>query len=234
MAKRTSTATYAGIPAFIVRADLSGAPRIRQCAAVTAQSGYQVRCRAAAMRGKEVCRLHGGKAGRKVTTGVGAYDVSRVAGRVAEAYQRHRDDPDYTSLRDTIALLKAYLEQYITTHTPNLAYDPPPLTSDFFSTLLSFSSRLSRLAKSQAEIEWGPQHLITATQAMTFYQAVLEGVRRHVIDVAERERVFSYVESTLGLAGLETREVLGLPASRPADQQRENGDSREIRVEASG
>lgn len=247
MAKRRSTATFAGIPAFCERPGLHGNPKIRQCAAVTKEGK---RCKGPAMRGKEVCRMHGGKAGRKPSTGVGAYDVGKVSGDIQEAWKRHLENPTMTSLLEEIALVRAYLENYLATFTPPSSQHPPPLTSEFYDTLLGFASRLSRLAKTQAEIEWGPQHLITATQAMIFFNAVMDSIFRHITGVAIeklrregrtwvgvavgiREAIVADLERTTGLADIRAGTRLSLPAPGPAEQGREEGDLREIRVEAS-
>jgi len=190
----------------------------------------------AAVRGKEVCHKHGGakRTGRPPKSGLYAFDASRVSGDIAEAYERYLANPDYTSLRSLIALTSAYLENYVATFTPSSSQHPPPLDSEFHATLLSFVSRLSRLAKTEAEITWGPQHLITATQAMVFFNAVIDAVFRHVTDVDTREAVLADLRRTTGFAGIRQGSRLSASAPGPAEQEREKEDSGEIRVEASG
>lgn len=227
-----STATWAGIPATAPCAlGMTGNPHIRRCAAKT-HAGE--RCKQPAMRGKEVCRMHGGKAGRRPSTGVRAYDASKLAGKIEEAYKRHLNNPQIVSLNEEIALARAYFENYLATFTPHTSQHPPPLTSEFYDTLLSFLSRLSRLAKTKAEIEWGPQHLITATQAMVFFNAVIDEVFTHVKDPALRGLIINGLRGKLGLAGLTEGGVLSLTAPRATDESREGEDSGEVRLEASG
>jgi len=194
------------------------------------------RCKAVAMRGSEVCRMHGGAkgSGRPPKSGLYAFDTGKVSETISEAFQRYLQDPDITLLNEEIALVRAYLENYVATFTPSSSQHPPPLTSEFYDTLLGFASRLSRLAKTQAEIEWGPQHLITATQAMVFFNAVMDAVFRHVRDVDTREAIVADLQRTTGLAGVRQGSRLSLPASGPAQQGREKEDSGEISVEASG
>ena len=212
MAKKRSTAAYAGIPDSAPSAQgLRGRPYVRRCAAMNRR--YE-RCGCPAMRGKPVCRKHGGKGGRKPTHGLYSYDPRKVGEEIAEKMKRHLNNPNITDLKEELALVRAYFENYLAIATPASSYDPPPLTSEFCNIFLSFASRIARLAKTQSEIEWGPQHLITATQATTFYQAVLEGVRRHTSDPREAKAIHEYIESALGLAGLDEKRIHAVPPLR--------------------
>lgn len=211
MGKRRSTATFAGIPDQAPSArGLKGHPYVRRCAAMNRQGE---RCGMPAMRGKQVCFKHGGKGGRPVKHGLYSFDMLRLGKEIQEKMQRHLANPDATNLREEIALCRAYLESYLSTMTPSSSKHPPPLPPDFYRILLSFMSRIARLVKAKSEIDWGPQHLITATQAMTFFDAVIDAVFRHVIDVATKEKILADVEATLGLAGIgEKTRAYALPA----------------------
>jgi len=176
------------------------------------------RCGLPASRGYEVCYKHGSRAGRRVKHGAYAYDGRRVSEEIAEKVKRHLDNPDITNLAEELALVRAYFENYLAIATPASSQDPPRLTSEFCNIFLGFASRIARLAKTKSEIEWGPQHLITATQFMTAFNVVLQGVRTHVRDPDEVKAVYDFTESALGLAGIDKGRKLALPAVGEADE----------------
>src|SRR5918992_3542816 len=80
-----------------------------QCRAKSKRS--QVQCRKAAVVGREVCSMHGGKSlvGPAVNTYRSGRHSRYLPVRMAAKYQEAEHDPELLSLRDQIALVDARL-----------------------------------------------------------------------------------------------------------------------------
>ena len=80
-----------------------------QCKAKSKRSGK--RCRRQAMKGMEVCYMHGGKSATKGAANPnykhGRYSRYNLAGKLQVAYEAALDDPDLASLRHELAALDA-------------------------------------------------------------------------------------------------------------------------------
>lgn len=85
----------------------------RQCTATSKRTGE--RCKANAMKGKDVCRHHGGKS--KVGAGVSTYRDGRYSRylpeRLAAKYEEASNDTELLSLREDVALLDARLAELV-------------------------------------------------------------------------------------------------------------------------
>ena len=85
----------------------------RQCTATSKRTGE--RCKANAMKGKDVCRHHGGKS--KVGAEVATYRDGRYSRylpeRLAARYEEASRDTELLSLREDVALLDARLSELI-------------------------------------------------------------------------------------------------------------------------
>lgn len=158
----------------------------KQCKAKAKGSGE--RCKNPAMEGKEVCRIHGGLAGRPPTHG--RYStVKRQALR--EKIEEFRNDPAAGDLRDELAVLRALLEDYLTRFDDAIK----PSGADI-SLMASMVDNIGRLVERIAKI----LAMTALTQAeLQLLQVTLIDAIKEFIPEPERQRAFvSRIGATLG------------------------------------
>lgn len=80
-------------------------PGMTQCKAKANRTGQQ--CQRWAMKGKEVCMMHGGKAGRPPVHGKYSKKVPRW---LQESYEHHKELGDLTDQHEKLALLNALID----------------------------------------------------------------------------------------------------------------------------
>lgn len=151
----------------------------RQCKAKAKGSGEQ--CKNPAVEGKEVCRVHGATAGRPPIHG--RYSITRRAG-MQEKVSQFYNDPAAGDLRSELALLRAFLQDYLDRFVNDEDVKVLALDIDrVFGMVESIGRLVERIAK------------ILATTALT--QAELQLLQVTMIDAIaefipdpERQRAF--------------------------------------------
>jgi hypothetical protein len=148
-----------------------------QCTARSKRTGE--RCKKAAMSGKGVCHIHGGK------TPTGAMLRQFRHGRhskylpeqMLERYNVAQQDPERLALADEIALIDTAITQLI--EEPTTFSDPDRLDS-----LRALVEQRRKLTESERKRLQDLEQMIPADRAMTMIATILSIIKRHVHDVA--------------------------------------------------
>lgn len=160
----------------------------RRCKAKAKGTGE--RCKNAAAKGKEVCRLHGGAStGRPLIHG--RYSTIKRAA-LQEKIEAFRNDPAAGDLRDELAILRALLEDYLGRFDDNLN-----LTGADITLVYNMVDNIGRLVERIAKI----LAMTALTQAeLQLLQVTLIDAIKEFIPEPERQRAFvSRIAGTLGI-----------------------------------
>ncbi len=149
----------------------------KQCKAKAKSSGQ--RCKKAAMDGKDVCRTHGGLAGRPPIHG--RYSVHKRAslqGKIEQFY----NDPSAGDLRSELALMRALLQDYI-----DRFEDGMPLGADDIGRMYAMVDGIGKTVERIAKI----LAMTALTQAeLQLLQVTLIDALSEFIPDPERQRAF--------------------------------------------
>jgi hypothetical protein len=166
---------------------LSDGPR---CTAHSKRSGQP--CRARAMTGRMVCRMHGGKTPRGLAASGWKHGRhSKALPRdLVDAYERARSDPELIALQDELALVDARMTAVLGRLRTG---DAGAVWGEVYE-LIELRRRLADTERKRLE---QLQVMITAEQAMAFVGAVASSVKRHVRDRAVLQAISDDVEQVL-------------------------------------
>lgn len=139
-----------------------------QCSARSKHSGGQ--CRRAAMHNKAVCWMHGGTAGRPPTHGRYSKALKSHPELLA-SYEEMHDDPEIEETKGEIAVLRAYLAEYLEEFGPTL--HPKAL-----EVINGFSESISRLVDRRHKQQHGESIVVTIKHLEAFVAQALDTARR--------------------------------------------------------
>ncbi len=157
-------------------------------------------CHAYAMRGKQVCRMHGGKSpGGPIKHGRYSKSLDTLAGKgLKDWYDYNNSDPEPLNLRYELNLLRAWLMGY----QEKFAGQFHPKTLE---VVQGFVRDIANVARQLNAIENGEKIQITAKEWEVYTTRVLEIVREHYGDddryvafLAQVERLYSTPGSGAG------------------------------------
>lgn len=151
-----------------------------QCTARAKRTGEQ--CRAQAVVGRTVCRVHGGMTPRghalpQTTHGRYSKDLPT---RLLADYEAARTDPDLIAVREELAVAKARGAELLRA-IADAGNDPrrvAALWTEFFA-VVDVVRALSETERRRIE---AAHRVLTAEQVMLLIGALLDAVRRHVDD----------------------------------------------------
>lgn len=167
----------------------------RQCTARSKRSGE--RCKKPAMRGRTVCRSHGGATPRGIASTNfrhGRWSKDLPA-QLASRYEEARHDPELLSLRDEIALVDAQISTVLS-------------GADVEATRIALARLVEqrrRLAESEAKHLVLTGQMLDLNEAMTFAAALAETVRRHINDPAVLDAIQRDIAGLLEKVGPPSR-----------------------------
>jgi galactokinase len=149
-----------------------------QCTAKSKQQ--KRRCKRHATPGMKVCRMHGGK------TPVGAAAAAFKHGRyskilptvMAEHYQRAKDDQEWMSLREEIALVDARIAEVLAGAAAVKSQRPQPI----WEAIGPLMEQRRRLIETESRRVKDLHDMISRERAYTLIAALADAVRRHVSD----------------------------------------------------
>lgn len=149
-----------------------------QCTAKSKRSGVQ--CKNDAMRGKDKCRMHGGKT--PIKHGIySKYAPAMVANKINEA----RNDVRLTDIREDLALQRALvnnlLERYKDTNAPMGVNDMAPL--------MTLSDQIGKNIERLNKIENGETYTVKIETVQKTIQQVVEVLKFYVQDTNTREKI---------------------------------------------
>ncbi len=158
-----------------------------QCKAKSKRTGE--RCKARAMRGKQVCYHHGGMStGRPVTHGRYSRSLQSLAAKnLLETYEYNKTDPDPLNLLSEIALLRTWLQEY----QQQYAGQFHPKTLDIIK---GFVSDIASVVRHHHAIQYGERVSITVREWESYTTRVLELVREIYGDDDRYARFLTSVE----------------------------------------
>lgn len=173
----------------------------RQCEATSKRSGK--RCRKHAMRGRNVCLVHGGKTPRGAASPhfkTGRHSRS-LPGHLVAAYERALSDPRLLSLHDDIALTDAMLAE-----TLSQLDDDTPVSKErrIFRQARRLIEQRRRLVESEIKHIVLAREMLTAEEVMTLLGAVVEIVTRYLPDPKERAAIAEEINALISTNGPET------------------------------
>ena len=161
----------------------------RQCQAKAKSTGEQ--CKNPAMKGKDVCRLHGGKAGAPPKHGRYAEGTRE---RLQEKIKQYRDDPEREAQWDELALLRAVLQDYL----EGLTGRPD---REAVETIVRLQSAIRRTLNTINKIE--SRSALTAAEVDYLQAAVADVLQTHVPQEQQQralDDLRARIESTNGHA----------------------------------
>jgi hypothetical protein len=134
------------------------------------------RCRLPAIRGRQVCRLHGGRApvGPAASNWRHGLYSSVLPTNFREAFRRMRGDPALLSLADDVAALTAAIEVKARTLGP----DPDAKWME----LLALVERRARLVALESKRLADSAGMVSATRVVELAHLLLGVIARHVAD----------------------------------------------------
>lgn len=175
----------------------------RQCTAISKRSG--ARCKKAAMKGRTVCRAHGGATPRGIASphlqhGRWSKDLPT---QLARRYEAAVEDPDLLSLRDEIALVDTQISVLLA--ISDVASAPEPATGQALGRLVE---QRRRLTETEVKHRMLVGQMVALKQVMALAGALAASVHAHVhdpvvIDAIGRdiERLLHDVAGPDGVAG---------------------------------
>lgn len=151
-----------------------------QCQAKAKRTGAQ--CQAQAIRGRTVCRVHGGMTPRgfalpQTTTGRFSKDLPTAL--VAD-YQAALSDPELIACREDLAVVTAREGDLV--RAIRDAEPGSPEEHLLWERLLTTVEARRRLADTERRRLEAAQQMITTERAMLLVAALVDAVRRHVDD----------------------------------------------------
>lgn len=138
-------------------------------------------CKAPAMKGKRVCRVHGGKGGRPPTHA--RYSKSLPAD-LAERYEYFKTDPDILSLKPEIATARAFFERFA-----NQLQEGQGLSAEVGGELRAWLDQIGRITERCDKILNGERYTLRIDQVDLLKRQILDVIERCVSDPAEREAI---------------------------------------------
>ncbi len=173
----------------------------RQCEATSKRSGR--RCRKHAMRGRNVCLVHGGKTPRGAASPhfkTGRYSRS-LPGHLLATYEDARRDPRLLSLRDELALTDAMLAETLS----QLDDDSSEAKERrVFRQVRRLIDQRRRLVETEVKHIVLAREMMTAEEAMTLLGAVVEIVTRYLPDLKARAAIAEEINALISTNGPET------------------------------
>ena len=169
-----------------------------QCRARSKRTGQQ--CRRAAMRGRPVCLMHGGKSPR----GMAApnYQHGRYSTHLptqwAQWYTQARQDPALTSLRDEIALAETRVHELLQTLPASSA---SPHTCPVWQAIGTQLDRLARLRSAEHQRLVDLRLMLSAEQGQALIGAlvsiVMDALQKHIPDGQQVRRIYADISRGL-------------------------------------
>lgn len=172
----------------------------RQCEATSKRSGR--RCRKHAMRGRNVCLVHGGKTPRGPASPhfkTGRYSRS-LPGHLLATYERALSDPRLLSLRDELALTDAMLAE-----TLSQLDDDTPATNErrIWREVRKLIDQRRRLVEAEVKHIVLAREMMTAEEAMTLLGTVVDIVTRYLPDPKDRAAIAEDIAALIATSGPE-------------------------------
>lgn len=172
----------------------------RQCEATSKRSG--TRCRKHAMRGRNVCLVHGGKTPRGAASPhfkTGRHSRS-LPGHLLATYEDARRDPRLLSLREDIALTDAMLMETLS----QLDHDTPATKERrIWREVRKLIDQRRRLVEAEVKHIVLAREMMTAEEAMTLLGAVVDIVTRYLPDPKDRAALAEDIATLISANGPE-------------------------------
>lgn len=153
-------------------------------------------CKAKAMKGFTVCRVHGAKGGRPPKH---ARYSKCLPSDLRERYEYYKSDPQFLNLLNEIAVARALFDKFVSNFAAGSA-----MSAEEAETLGGFLERISRLVEKEHKRRYGEQYTINLDGLNAFVaQAVTiigEAIDKHVTDAGTASRL--KVEIAGGLANI--------------------------------
>ena len=165
-----------------------------QCKATSKRS--KERCQRQAMRGREVCYMHGGKTPRGVASPhfKGGRHSKSIPTRLAARYEEAREDPDILALGEEIALTDAQISDALARLYEGS--DEKRLATKL--DLDHLIERRRRLVESELRRRVSAQEMMSAHEVLTFLGAIVGIIRTHVQDKSVLAAIAHDIESLVG------------------------------------
>lgn len=138
-------------------------------------------CKAPAMKGKRVCRVHGGKGGRPPTHA--RYSKSLPAD-LAERYEYFKSDPEILSLKPEIATARAFFERFA-----NQLQEGQGLSAEMGGELRAWLDQIGRITERCDKILNGERYTINIGALGALIEQIYECVAAEVGDKAVLARI---------------------------------------------
>lgn len=153
----------------------------RQCSATSKRSGE--RCRKHAMKGRSVCRAHGGATPRGMASPHwkhGRYSSALPEG-LAARYEAALADSRLLSLRDDIALVNLEITEALASVCGK--FPDPAVEQDAWIRVRQAMETRRKLVETEAKHLQMSKQMYTAEEVFSLVGALLETVRTHVSDL---------------------------------------------------
>lgn len=169
---------------------------VRQCTAMSKRSGQQ--CRKHAIRGRSVCRAHGGATPRGMASPHwknGRYSTI-LPDRLASKYEDALQDRRLMSLRDAIALVDVDISESLRSldnSECNLALEQ----QIWLQTRQAIECR-RKLVETEVKLLVSSGQMMTAEQVLSLMAALMASVQEHVKDPESLSAVSRAMQEVIG------------------------------------
>lgn len=153
-------------------------------------SDVGTRCRRRVPPGVKYCVQHGGKH-RQIAVAQGRYGGALKNSTLLEAYTQHLQDPEYRSLRDELAVLRAFTQAAMTTLDGTSFAD---LSPSAIATVTALISEIRQLLETTARIEQRVNVNLTITDLYGVADKMFDIITRYVQHPATIRRIASEIE----------------------------------------
>jgi hypothetical protein len=138
-------------------------------------------CKAQAMKGKTVCRVHGGKGGRPPTHA--RYSKS-LPKDLVERYEYFKSDPEILSLKPEIATARAFFERF-----SRQLVEGQGLSAEVGGELRAWLDQIGRITERCDKILNGERYTIRIDQLGALIEQITDAVAAEVRDPATRAAI---------------------------------------------
>ena len=136
-----------------------------------------IRCRSWALLGSDKCKKHGGQRRTMIIPYAGRYGEVLGKGTLAAAYQKHRQSEDYKSLRDELAMMRAFTEAFMMQLD---GLDITQLTPIMCSAVMLMVQEVRALVETMARVDQKISVTLSITDVYGLVQQIFEIVRQYV------------------------------------------------------
>lgn len=163
-------------------------------------------CKAPAIKGTNVCRVHGGAAVAKVQAARlkhGAYSRT-VPAFLKESYDAYCADPELLKLDKDIALARALFDRYLTNWE-----NEQRISAEGMDNLTELLDRLSKLVERRTNVEHKTKYIVTHEKLIVWIaqlaSMIQDGIEQYVSNPTERDALTEHIRTgveRLGVPGV--------------------------------